>query len=426
MTESWQGAESSLADAEERRVLFAALDSFRYCFFASQLDWKESHWPNRQYRRVTHLNFTHRKRQNFYALPTHHWQMLAKPPFNILSKLDQVDDAIDANAEISSRILEAGLAAFGVSTDPSPGEPDWKEAAKPADIDKANTTIRQFYRDWSQEGAAERAAHFHPVLDDLVRLFKAESDKGKIHVLVPGAGLGRLVFEICKAGFRTEGNEISFHALMASNWVLNRLEPNEKFDLYPSALSFSNQPDCRAQLSKVQIPDVHPATELELASQGMQTHAFERLGMSAADFLLAYSDDQHREHFDAVVTVFFIDTAPNVVRYIETIHHTLKDGGYWINLGPLKWHFEAGHNAHFDNAEADQKESRDSRRGNGIGEPGSVELTNEELLLLVENMGLDMEFSEVRTDGLGYIQDLTSMSQNAYRVSHFVARKAVR
>lgn len=37
--------------------------------------------------------------------------------------------------------------------------------------------------------------------------------------------------------------------------------------------------------------------------------------------------------FDSVVTVFFLDTAHNVIAYIETIYDVLKPGGYWVNLG---------------------------------------------------------------------------------------------
>nr|CAN64640.1 hypothetical protein VITISV_033931 [Vitis vinifera] len=43
--------------------------------------------------------------------------------------------------------------------------------------------------------------------------------------------------------------------------------------------------------------------------------------------------------WDAVVTCFFIDTAHNIVEYIEIISRILKDGGVWINFGPLLYHF---------------------------------------------------------------------------------------
>jgi hypothetical protein len=34
-----------------------------------------------------------------------------------------------------------------------------------------------------------------------------------------------------------------------------------------------------------------------------------------------------------IITCFFIDTANNVLDYVETISSLLKPGGYWINLG---------------------------------------------------------------------------------------------
>lgn len=48
------------------------------------------------------------------------------------------------------------------------------------------------------------------------------SDAGNIKVLVPGAGLGRLAFEIARQGFQCQGNEFSLFMLFASNFVLNR------------------------------------------------------------------------------------------------------------------------------------------------------------------------------------------------------------
>jgi len=62
--------------------------------------------------------------------------------------------------------------------------------------------------------------------------------------------------------------------------------------------------------------------------------------MSASDFLCLYGDDDYSDTFDAVATVFFLDTAPNLIRYLETIRNCLKSGGLLINIGPLLWHFE--------------------------------------------------------------------------------------
>lgn len=39
------------------------------------------------------------------------------------------------------------------------------------------------------------------------------------------------------------------------------------------------------------------------------------------------------DSWDCVTTCFFIDTAHNVIEYVETIWKILKPGGAWINLG---------------------------------------------------------------------------------------------
>lgn len=48
------------------------------------------------------------------------------------------------------------------------------------------------------------------------------SDVSKVSVLIPGAGLGRLAWEIARLGYSCQGNEWSFFMLFSSNFVLNR------------------------------------------------------------------------------------------------------------------------------------------------------------------------------------------------------------
>lgn len=45
------------------------------------------------------------------------------------------------------------------------------------------------------------------------------------------------------------------------------------------------------------------------------------------------------EQWDCVVTCFFLDTAHNIIEYIECISKILKKGGIWINIGPLLYHY---------------------------------------------------------------------------------------
>jgi carnosine N-methyltransferase len=73
------------------------------------------------------------------------------------------------------------------------------------------------------------------------------------------------------------------------------------------------------------------------------------------------------DSWDCVATCFFIDTANNIIEYIEMIYKILKPGGIWINLGPLLYHY------------ADM--------------PGevSIELTLEQVMKIVEKTGFKVE-----------------------------------
>ena len=52
-----------------------------------------------------------------------------------------------------------------------------------------------------------------------------------------------------------------------------------------------------------------------------------------------YSAPSFAAQFDCVATCFFIDTAHNLLEYMEVIHAVLRPGGKWVNLGPLLYHW---------------------------------------------------------------------------------------
>ena len=52
--------------------------------------------------------------------------------------------------------------------------------------------------------------------------FLIDAGRKNIKVLVPGGGLGRLVYEVVKRDFSCQGNEFSFFMLIASEFALNR------------------------------------------------------------------------------------------------------------------------------------------------------------------------------------------------------------
>ncbi|KAJ4376527.1 hypothetical protein N0V86_006640 [Didymella sp. IMI 355093] len=428
----WEGDFDPLADPEEKRHLLSVLDSFR------------------SYRRLAHFNGTHVRRQAFYSLPQEHWMMLSKPPFSVLDSLNKLDDLIDSNAELAEAIFMAGFKGFIAPTVGS----DWVASIVPEkyardeyqiysivmdhlnvqttqnDMDKARSCINQFYRDWSAAGNVEREKCFGPVVSALNTEFASRSqsnpdlDRSEIKVLVPGAGLGRTVFDICRAGFSVEGNEISYHELMASSLVLNHTQYASQFTLAPFALSASNHLTRASQFQTFAIPDIHPATALA-TNTNSKVPAHERMSMSTGDFCVLYSGPDYSSAFDAVATIFFIDTAPNVIRYIEAVRNCLKPGGIWINLGPLLWHQapKGARHDHDHEHDDDEKHAHAHARDAGIGDPGSVELTNDEVMALVSHLGFSIETQDLDMAQTGYISNPRSMLQNTYRPVFWVARK---
>ena len=270
-------------------------------------------------------------------------------------------------------------------------------------LDKVRSTIKQFYRDWSVEGAAEREVCYAPVMTELEQRFGnlSTARKGKISVLVPGAGLGRLAYDIVVAGYTAQGNENSFHQLMASNYILNCTSSAGQHTVHPFINSFSNHRSRENHLRPIAIPDVHPPTLLAGAAEE------NRLSMTAGDFVSAYNYVTSEGEFDVVATVFFIDTAVNIFSYLETIYSVLVDGGVWINFGPLLWHWE--------NREADLKAADEDAQG--------VELTVDEVLEVAKTIGFKLEKREKGRSGeyIGNGED--AMLKWVYECEFWVAVK---
>jgi len=345
--------------------------------------------------------------------------MLAGPPFSYLEMLDRVDEAIDSNADVARLILKFGLLSFHRVARPPGQEPtmpeEWVGVAKHQDIDKARSTLRQLFRDWTAEGARERGICYGPIMQALGAEKCRHPEGYRLKVLVPGAGLGRLVFDLCLKGFDVEGNELSYHQLMASSYILNCTQRAEQHTVFPWIHTFSNHRVRENHLRGYKVPDIHPGNTLREAPDSGS------MSMSAADFLCLYGDDEHRDMFDAVACVFFLDTAPNLIRYLNTMFHTLKPGGVLVNFGPLLWHFEdnaPGNHGRDDDGDGEH----DASNSSGIADPGSFELADDEVRALVKRLGFVIEYWEAGIEA-PYIHDTESMLRTTFLASSWVARK---
>ncbi|XP_014240622.1 carnosine N-methyltransferase [Cimex lectularius] len=251
------------------------------------------------------------------------------------NKLEQLVKCIDQNSRIIRLIIQDIEKLFENVQHDWEQNPPSRPKLTVADVDKVQITLKQFYRDWSKDGSEERLLCYEPIVAAIEERFPADTCRREdIHVLVPGAGLGRLAFEIARRGFTCQGNEFSLFMLFASNFILNRSGGVEIYELYPWVHQCDNNMSAEDQVAPIRFPDVDP-------SELYKMYGTSRFSMVAGDFLEVYNSD---EQWDCVATCFFIDCANNIYTFIEKIYNVLKPGGVWINLGPLQYHYSTSLN----------------------------------------------------------------------------------
>ncbi|XP_029960319.1 carnosine N-methyltransferase [Salarias fasciatus] len=323
-----------------------------------------------------------RAERQFLSLPKHHQDLLP----GVLSNLAHISQCAEHNQEVLQAIVHNSLHIFENMEYSEREDPRKARPSSTFDMDKLKSTIKQFVRDWSETGRAERESCYKPIIQEIQRLFPSDQcDVSKVSVLVPGAGLGRLAWEIARLGYICQGNEWSFFMLFSSNFVLNRCEKVNALTLYPWIHQFSNNKKSCDQTRPITFPDVNPQS-LPIDSE---------FSMVAGDFVEVYNNS---ESWDCVATCFFIDTAHNVLEYVETIWKILKPGGVWINLGPLLYHFE------------------------NMANELSIELSYEDIRKAMINYGFHIEV-EKESMLTTYTENDRSMLRYVYDCVFFVARK---
>ncbi|GMT14560.1 hypothetical protein PFISCL1PPCAC_5857 [Pristionchus fissidentatus] len=297
----------------------------------------------------------------------------------------QLMKCFEQNQSVLEMIICEGSAALGSMGERALFAHDGR-AASPDLMAKINSTLKQITREWSTHGKSERDATFGPLLSELQSRFP-EENREKLHVLVPGSGLSRLAWEISCAGFTTVACEFSSYMLIASYVLLNILGEENEFTIHPYVSSTCNHWSYADRTRAVSFPDVCPTTASKNA---------ELMSMRPGDFLSMFKGDDGK--YSAVVTAWFIDTAHNIITYIEHINRLLKVGGVWINSGPLTYHFS------------------------DTPDELSIELPFEEILRIASLYGFRIE-KESRSEPSLYAADKRSMLQYTYECGFFVAVK---
>lgn len=350
---------------------------------------------------LTQLHVNNGRRQSLYALPQAHQALLqglqAPVPGPVdgvpiqrgfRAKLNEIDDRIRRNADVLEQMAHFCRSFLGILDESqlAEGANSAPNKVSERDQDRVRTAIKQMARDWGAQGAEERARVYQPIIEAVVRR-RPPSHTKPVRVLVPGAGLGRLAFDFAQQGYCTQGNEFSYFMLIPAHFLLNCTQVVHEHILFPYVHSGSNWHTSSDMLQPVRVPDVLPST--------LDEHS--DFSMVAGEFLEVYGKEEERGAWDVVATCYFIDTAKNVLRYLEVINAVLPVGGLWVNAGPLLWHFEHDPDT-------------------------SVELTLEEVLELLPHFGFELEeqrFLEPQT----YTGIPNSMLSHQYTPVFWVCRK---
>jgi len=149
----------------------------------------------------------------------------------------------------------------------------------------------------------------------------------------------------------------------------------------------SNVISWKDQFRPIKIPDVNPSSLPKNAD----------FSYTAGDFVEVYGS--HQNSWDAVVTCFFLDTANNIIQFVEIIHQILKPGGIWLNLGPLLYHY------------SDMLHEQ------------SIELSQDELIDIVNKVGFTVE--KYSWHNTLYAGNPLSMMHVTYKAAFFAAKKSI-
>jgi len=326
-------------------------------------------------------NYSRRMKERTLARHFRDWNSLTNVEQSLstkyLRKLSSVEAAADVNQSFFNAVVDfAGESADGSNSFLA------AEMTTERDYDNLRSTLRQLVRDWSDIGAPERNLCYPLIIQTLENFFESKTDGKKI--LIPGAGLGRLAYEIATRGFTVQGNEFSLYMLLTSQLILNGCRQVAQFSIQPFAFPLSNHLSINNSLRTVQLPDILPDLPENVD-----------FSMTAGDFLDIYSASEHINTWDSVVTCFFLDTAQNVLQYLALIWKVLKPGGLWLNLGPLQYHFE----------------------GTSLASPErSIELSWEEIIDAAEGIGFSFRDREhFKLIDMPYAHDPFSLNRTLYR-----------
>lgn len=222
--------------------------------------------------------------------------------------------------------------------------------------DTAKQVIHHTARDWTLGSTPCRDATngwiVNAISENASTNAQHHLDRSVLRVLVPGAGLGRLAYDISTSvklwgvaaidDVQVEANDSSITMAFAAQSVLDMLKKNTQSRIYPFVSDpQTNEIDSTKRFEGEVFPD-------EIAIESFQhcnvlkgeLNTLPNLSFTVGDFVSTYSQNAKQGMYDVVATSFFIDTATNIYEYVMIMKHLLhsSESSIWVNVGPVQWH----------------------------------------------------------------------------------------
>ncbi|KAJ6000290.1 hypothetical protein N7481_000699 [Penicillium waksmanii] len=234
-------------------------------------------------------------------------------------KLNTVEHLIDINDKLAQEIVQTGLHFYDIpQSELDKFSADQIREGKKADRTSVAQAMKHFVRDWAEEGQNERKESFTCLLGQLDSMDREIN--APLKVLVPGGGIGRLAHEIARLdGFEVTMNEWSMYMNLVYRQIMRQPIISNAQSYHPWLDWWSHHATTSDMQRSVSFPDSPINKPAVLLVEG--------------DFTTVFNGEEGK--YDVLVTLFFIDTARNILTYLETIHRLLQPGGAWLNLGPL-------------------------------------------------------------------------------------------
>lgn len=311
-------------------------------------------------------------------------------------KLKKVDSAIAENYKFINDVANYTIEKYGISTEDFEllGELRKKSITSSSNY-RVIEALGHYTRDWQPNNIGLELLPIYEYISlQLSAIIPMESQK-ETCLVFPGSGLGRLAHEFAGWGYGSV-HSIEFSGLMNAFVDFNYSVPSR--DAYTL------------------FPYIHTCSDFYSTESQLRTFEFKPLGSKPENLHLHQEDFRNfdipnRDSYKniVVVTAFFIDTAENLMEYLDKIEKLVSPNGkvqrgYWINVGPLKYGSAA-------QVELNADELKEVRQCLGWKDYNST-YTIYDKLSLGNQTGL-----------VGYLTDEESMWQGYYGLNMFASER---